>query len=77
MGGKPELLIVAGDSMMDIPIMSMAQKCYYPADGEIPLNCLPDRVNVSEAYGIRAGEEILRNIVRDVKNFNSQQGLLF
>lgn len=49
MGGEPELLIVAGDSMMDIPIMSMAQKCYYPADGEIPLNCLPDRVNVSEA----------------------------
>lgn len=66
--GKPEHLLIAGDSVMDLPIMEMADKCYYPADGEIRYDELPNGAYITKARGIFGGEEILQTIVNDVQN---------
>lgn len=65
-GVRPEHLLIAGDSMMDLPIMKLADKCYYPADGEIRYDELPHGTYITKAQGILAGEEILQTIVDDV-----------
>lgn len=77
MGGRPENLLVAGDSMMDLSIIKMADKCYYPSDGGIPLNELPEGAYTTNNQGILAGEEILRLLVQDVENINKGQDFLF
>lgn len=70
-GGRPGHLLIAGDSMMDLPIMKLADKCYYPADGEIPEEELPDGTYITQSRGILAGEEILRTIVDDIHNIRN------
>lgn len=63
-------LIAAGDSLLDIGLLNLADYAYRPAHGELETaNYQHENLIVTEHAGILAGEEILRAMVKHIQDF--------